>query len=259
MDTVNKCEQADNSLNKKKIGCKFILALLKWGHYFVKWSKISKKEYSTHFILDREKKLVYLNNPKVACTSIKKSMFGDLSDIHIYVMQYIVFKLNSEMDDYYKFTFVRNPYERLVSYYEDKCVLHSDDTCISCYPLNFLLLNKEFNQFIKNLCLIPNRLMETHFARQYELLYDKKGKCMVDFVGKIENIREEYEPIRLRFDLLPLPHSNRVSSLTGKNWMDYYTPLTATLVYWKYRKDFKTFGYENEYKKLKDYLRTRKR
>ena len=237
--------------------CKSIFDRCRRGRSVVGWMR-RWKGYRKSFVFNTEKKLVYLNNPKVACTSIKKSIFGEQSDIHIYAKQYTVSELSREMEESYKFTFVRNPYERLVSYFEDKCVQHPDNPCISGYPLNFLLLNKEFNQFIKNLSLIPYRLSETHFSGQYELIYDKQGKCLVDFVGKIENMREEYEPIRSRFDLLPLPHSNRVASLTGKNWMDYYTPLTAALVYWKYRKDFKTFGYENEYRKLKNYLKTRK-
>ncbi|MPN62502.1 hypothetical protein SDC9_210251 [bioreactor metagenome] len=36
--------------------------------------------------------------------------------------------------------------------------------------------------------------------------------------------------------------------------MDYYTPKTAKMVYRKYRKDFETFGYEDEYTKLLTYL-----
>ena len=90
------------------------------------------------------------------------------------------------------------------------------------------------------------------------MIYDKGDKCQVDFVGKVENIKEEYEPIRERFNLLPLSHTNRAASLTGKCWMDYYTPFTAWLVYRKYKKDFIAFGYEDEYRKLKEYLKGKK-
>ena len=118
-----------------------------------------------------------------------------------------------------------------------------------------LLRIRDFNQFVYRIFLLPGCLAEPHFAGQYLLVYDRRGKCQVDYIGKVEHIKEEYEPIRERFNLLPLPHMNRAASLTGKNWMDYYTPFTARLVYWKYKKDFETFGYENEYRKLKDYLK----
>lgn len=215
-----------------------------------KWGRLPRT-----FIFDKEKEVVYLNNPKVACSSIKKSMFGEQPDIHRLPDNSIV-ELSSEMKQYYKFTFVRNPYKRLVSCFEDKCIQHLDDPCWNGFYNLYRV--QDFSQFIRRVYLIPDIMSESHVTGQYRLVYDKEGRCLVDFVGKIENIREEYEPIRQRFDFLPLSHSNRAASLTGKNWMDYYTPFTAWLVYRKYKKDFITFGYEDEYKKLKSYLKNKK-
>ena len=101
-------------------------------------------------------------------------------------------------------------------------------------------------------------MAEPHFSGQYRLIYNAKEVCLVDFVGKIENINKEYEPVCERFGLAPLEKTNQVASLTGKNWMDYYTPFTAWLVYQKYKKDFTAFGYKDEYKKLKKYLQNKK-
>ena len=198
--------------------------------------------------------MMWIENPKVACTSIKKSMFGERQNIHAYVPS--VRELSAEMNDYYKFTFVRNPYERLVSCFEDKCIQHPGDPCWEGF--RNLLEVRNFNQFIIRIYLIPNEQAEAHFVRQYNLIYDKKGRCLVDFTGKVEHMNEEYKSIRERFNLLPLSHSNRAASLTDRNWMDYYTPFTAWLVYRKYKKDFIAFGYEDEYRKLKDYLKNRK-
>lgn len=220
------------------IGC-----IRKWGRY------------PRTFVFDKENKLVYLNNPKVACSSIKKSIFGEHEDIH--ALPNVVNDLNPDMEGYYKFTFVRNPYERLVSCFEDKCINHPTDVCWNSYLFRDFVKCDNFNQFVRRICLIPYSMAEPHFAGQYLLVYDKSGKCLVDFVGKIENIKEDYEPIRQRFDLLPLSHEHPVASLTGKNWMDYYTPFTAWLVYRKYKKDFVAFGYEEEYKKLKAYLKSK--
>lgn len=231
---------------------------IKWFYKEARFSLRSIRKWGRYprtFVFDKENKLVYLNNPKVACSSIKKSIFGEHEDIH--ALPNVVNDLNPDMEGYYKFTFVRNPYERLVSCFEDKCIKHPDDFCWNTYLFSDFVKCDNFNQFVKRVCLIPYSLEEPHFSRQYQLIYDKKGKYLVDFVGKIENIKEEYEPIRKRFDLLPLSHEHRVASLTGKNWMDYYTPFTAWLVYRKYKKDFVAFGYEEEYKKLKAYLKSK--
>lgn len=218
-----------------------------------KWGRFPRK-----FIVNADKKLVYLNNPKVACSSIKESILGKQPNIHCYADQYTVNELYGEMATYYKFTFVRNPYKRLVSCFEDKCIQHPDDVCWNYYFLSGFLRTRNFDRFIRKVYLIPDSMAEPHFSSQYGLVYDKKGACLVDFVGKIENINKEYDPICERFDLTPLEKANRAASLTGKNWMDYYTPFTAWLVYRKYKKDFGIFGYEEEYKNLKTYLKSKK-
>lgn len=208
------------------------------------------------YVFDKEKEVVYLNNPKVACSSIKKSMFGEQPCIHWLPDNTIEEDLSPEMKRFYKFTFVRNPFKRLVSCFEDKCIQHPDDPCWDGFYYNLYRV-QDFGRFIRRVYLIPDSMSESHVTGQYRLIYDKKGNCLVDFVGKVENIKEEYEPIRQRFGFLPLPHSNRAASLTGKNWMDYYTPFTAWLVYRKYKKDFITFGYEDEYRKLKAYVKNK--
>ena len=258
MKCVNKCKRGGggNSLNQNEIPVKSIRNLCKLFYSY--YRGVQTKQVLKRFIVDADKKLIYLNNPKVACSSIKKSIFGDHPNIHEFVFQYTIFELTKDVKPYYKFTFVRNPYKRLVSCFEDKCLQHPDDICWDYYWLKDVFRIRSFSQFIVRICFIPNRWAEPHFAGQYQLVYDKKGECLVDFIGKVEHIKEEYEPIRERFDLLPLSHANRAASLTGKNWMDYYTPFTAWLVYRKYKRDFTTFGYEDEYKKLKEYLKNKK-
>lgn len=217
-----------------------------------KWGR-----YPRNFVFDKKKEVIYLNNPKVACSSIKRSMVGEQPNIH-WLPDHSTEELSSEMKQYYKFTFVRNPYKRLVSCFEDKCIQHPDDPCWNSYFLSRLLRVRDFGRFIRIIYLLPDSIAEPHFSGQYRLVYDKQDRCLVDFIGKVENIKDQYEPIRKRFDFRALPHTNRAASLTGKNWMDYYTPFTAWLVYRKYKKDFITFGYEDEYRELKDYLKKRK-
>lgn len=60
---------------------------------------------------------------------------------------------------------------------------------------------------------------------------------MPNFIGKFENLENDWKILQEKFDLGNLPHK------------------TAKLVYKMYKKDFEAFGYENEYQKLLEYLK----
>ena len=75
----------------------------------------------------------------------------------------------------------------------------------------------------------------------------------IDFIGKFETLKEDFEKVRVHLDLDSLMHKNK-STGEHSDWRDYYTPKTAKMVYQRYSKDFEMFGYEDEYPKLLDYL-----
>ena len=68
-------------------------------------------------------------------------------------------------------------------------------------------------------------------------------------------MHEEYEKIRQKYGLEPLEHKNASSVY---DYRDYYTEELAELVYNRYRIDFETFDYEEEYPKLLEYLQRQK-
>ncbi|WHH57485.1 sulfotransferase family 2 domain-containing protein [Petroclostridium sp. X23] len=216
---------------------------------------IEKKEY----IIVPNKKIVYLNNSKVACSSIKSTFILDETpddySIHSKVKDLSREYYAHEEREYFKFTFVRNPFDRLVSCYESKYKqdrklgkkkLHFDD-----YLFGYLREDKGFEIFLKKVILIPDFLADRHFQSQYKLIYDKKNRCLVDFVGKYENLSKDFSDIQKKYNLGNLPHFNKT---TKNNWMDYYNLETAKLVYDKYTKDIEVFEYKIEYQQLLNYL-----
>jgi hypothetical protein len=64
---------------------------------------------------------------------------------------------------------------------------------------------------------------------------------MVDEILRLENLAEEWEPIRRSFGLQTLRHVNTSKHLSA--YMDHYTPeiIEAAAAY--YRDDMKNFGY----------------
>lgn len=81
------------------------------------------------------------------------------------------------------------------------------------------------------------------------------AKIVPNFIGKFENLQKDWGFLQEKFNLGNLPHTNATPK---DDWRDYYDVKTAKLVYKIYKKDFKTFGYEDEYQKLLEYLENKK-
>jgi hypothetical protein len=130
---------------------------------------------------------------------------------------------------YFKFTFVRNPWDRLVSEYE------------------FLLRKKEhgrhgrvkklggFKQFIK--MQIPRRT-----AYQINMICDRKGVMVMDFVGKFENLHEDWKTVCHR---IGIPHQElpRKNITTHKRYQDYYDNETQQMVRKHWAREIDLFSY----------------
>lgn len=232
--------------------------LLKELPMLIKYRKLELREY----MIFPEKQLVYLSNSKAAGSSIKKTFVEEevLDDysVHNKVEHNKRNKLNEEEKKYFKFSFVRNPYSRLVScykskYYRDK-ELGYKILRFDYYLLGYLQKDKGFKNFVKRVSRIPNNLANRHFDSQFKLLYDKKGNCLVDYIGKFEKLEEDFKYIKNKYKLYDLPHFNKTEKT---NWMDYYTIETANIVRKKYSKEIEHFDYENDYTNLINYIKNK--
>lgn len=220
------------------------------------------------YLISKEKRIVYLINAKVANSSIKAAMYpGNTKDdnsIH-YMIDSDMRKerLSPEELKYFKFTYVRNPYERLVSCYESK--YHTDKKRwqrklleYDTYLLGYIRKDKGFDHFIRRVVRIPYCCMDCHFQSQYRLTHDSKGKKLVDHIGLYENLGEDFRQIQTKYGLKPLPHYNN-SGGEKRDWRSYYTLETAELVHRKYAKDFACFGYEDSYRDVMEYIKNKEK
>ena len=209
------------------------------------------------YYLNNEKKLAYLENCKVGSTSIINSLFGlqyanNPGIVHMVLQGRMKNELerNDGYKDYYIFTYVRNPFERMVSCYKDKIIRKNYWYRRRGY-FAFIADSTDFDDFIDNLALVPDILSDRHFRSQYSLIY-KRGKKLVDFVAKIETIQDSYSKFVEEYDLPPIENYN---STKKDDWMDYYSLDSAKKVYRRYKNDIIKFGYEEEYKKLLSYIK----
>tara|TARA_B100002019_G_scaffold216392_1_gene188982 strand:- start:1022 stop:1555 length:534 start_codon:yes stop_codon:yes gene_type:complete len=124
---------------------------------------------------------------------------------------------------YYKFSFVRNPFDKIVSQY------HYNRS-------GFGLQNSTFKEYVKawyNGKKISN-------SSQFNLFYlDEK----LDFIGRFENIQKDFDIIcdKIGIPKQELPHKNKSQH---KHYTEYYDDETREIVAEKYAKDIEYFGYK---------------
>lgn len=137
------------------------------------------------------------------------------------------------IDGYFKFSFVRNPFDRAISIY--KYVLQQESA--KCRE-NFTL-SKTFKDFVKtNLASNPNNNKEDiWFSDQYTQVQG----C--DFIGRFESLQADFDLIcnKLGIKRKPLPQKNTTKH---KHYTEYYDDETLEIVSKKYSADIKRFGYK---------------
>ena len=187
-----------------------------------------------------ESKTIFIHIPKTAGISLVKSIFGDVTlEGHRSVSYYKqVFK--NRYSDFFTFTIVRNPWDRLYSSYKflqkgginihDK---NAFETHLSIY--------KDFEDFVIN--GLNEKIISkiTHFIPQHEFICDKNGEIIVDYVGNFENLNKLVDKIN---DILKsefkIEHHNKTNK---KNYKDIYTTEMIVKVNQIYQKDIDIFEY----------------
>lgn len=207
-------------------------------------------------------KTIYIPIPKVANSSIK-SVCADLLGLEIPegFNKVTVFdgrpfpfldkdEVDSEYKDYFKFAFVRNPWDRLVSLWAEK--IHSDASLNSKFLVNGVgrglaryecfYAGMSFEAFARVIAKIPDALADPHFASQHTFICNQQGQVLVDFIGRFETLEDDFMYIgrRIGTERFRLPHLVRSNH---RKYRDYYTDKTKRLVEQRYAKDIELFEY----------------
>ncbi len=126
-------------------------------------------------------------------------------------------------NEYFKFTFVRNPFEKIVSQYHYN-------------RHKFGLKDSTFKEYVK--AWSEGQKISTY--PQLNLFYiDEK----LDFIGRFENLQEDFNTIcdKIGIQQQQLPHKNKSKH---KHYTEYYDDETREIVAQKYAKDIEYFGYK---------------
>jgi len=192
----------------------------------------------------RRHRVIFIHVPKTGGQSVAQALFGD--PYYTGHPPLIAYERESPGNyrSFYKFTFVRNPYGRLLSAYNYLTAYAPWSEDIE-FRENTLSKYRDFEDLIVNGLrqdeAIRNNL---HFLPQAFHLKNSVGAIGVDFIGRYETLQEDFETVRQRVGFGDrLPWLNR-SQLLALGFRDHFNDQTAAIVAEYYKEDFDTFGYD---------------
>jgi hypothetical protein len=224
-----------------------------------------RRRYDSKYIVHSERRFVYFVIQKGACSSIKTALlplfrldpsrYWDTNFAGERILRvHKIFDrsphqidraelLDGEYDGHFKFAFVRNPWDRLVS----------------CYSKNLVEARKNLNppgeerfypdmpfaEFVEAVHATPDGDANQHFRSQHVVVCDPQGLVMADFVGHFEDLRGDFARVAEGIGApgLDLPHRLKSKGRESRHYKDFYDARLKGLVAERYERDIETFGY----------------
>ena len=201
--------------------------------------------------IDHTHRAIFVHIPKAGGTSMERALgiwtHDNLSEEHplklfgrqqqhrtaeeirdIYVNE-SVFK------GYYKFGFVRNPWDRLVSEFH-----YLTENKVINFPFD-LFASREFLSRTD----LPHFVVD-HIRPQADYVFDSSGTNLLDFVGYFERMEEDWEKVTQALKITnTLQHLNKKKS-DRKPYQELYTEKMRNDVAEHYARDIEAFNYHFE-------------
>lgn len=199
-------------------------------------------------IINHKYKFIFIHIQKTAGTSITNSLYGIEGTENLHHSHSMLNSIDiNEFKDYFKFCFVRNPFDRLLSWYNMilKKGLHNDWS-------NYILKNStNFSEFLnlQDVILEKNPLELQSLVdypksltfNQLDYVTDNLGRIQCDFFGRFENINQDFEYLSEKLNIkLELNHLNKFEH---KLYKEYYNDKDVKIVENLYKKDLEYFKY----------------
>ena len=188
-------------------------------------------------------KCIFVHIPKTAGMSIAAALFGEGGSTHAPLSSLEGLLSETEFNTYFKFTFVRNPWDRLVSAYEYLRVGVGDDEYDKAMSTKVAGLGT-FERFVD--WLRDTEASEgMHFLPQHKHVNTSSAENAMDYIGYFETLEQDVSRVAKRLGVsAKLPHINKSPSRGG--YRDYFDSYTADVVGKVYRRDLEMFGYDFE-------------
>jgi chondroitin 4-sulfotransferase 11 len=195
-------------------------------------------------MISHDKKCIFVHIPKCAGSSINQELrlksFG--------FSGHSPASCHSEfLSDYFSFTFIRNPYDRVVSAYKYFRKLKEGHRWYKRNKIISDAANKmsfiEFVNHVKDFQKLMTREEGSfesgiHFQPFYYFLDEP-----IEYIGRFENIQHDYFNIMSRLNL-PLKNLPKTNSTNNSNYRELYIEESKNTVYNIYKEDIKKYNYQ---------------
>ena len=214
------------------------ISLMKYVNQPFWFSKVNIHLSNALFLLHTTygRPYVFIHINKTAGSSVSKALGYD-HQIHMTSKMLKDLLGKNVYDQKYKFTFVRNPYDRVVSQY-----LYSRKSADADIRDNYL----PFKEWVVE--VYGNKIREYYdypmmFLTQFDWISDYSGRIDIDFIGRFENLEEDFREVCRAVNLPAIDLGKEKTSENRKHYRQYYDGLTKGVVKKYFEKDLDCFKY----------------
>ena len=157
-----------------------------------------------------------------------------------------------KFEEYFKFTFVRNPWDRFISLwvkFKEEVLLQEQFNGL--FNLHVDTDFKEPQELLRYLLLAHRKglLLPRWFKSQYEYVHDENLRVLTNYVGMYEKFQFSFDFLCYRIDVphKTLPWSSeehRRKKKYGKHYTEWYDDIMINAVAEIYYHDIRTWSYE---------------
>lgn len=188
------------------------------------------------------KKGLFIHVPKTAGMSVTRALYGNEKPVHLTIAHYQTLFSETEFNNTFKFAFVRNPWDRMVSSYT---FLTSGGYTENdrIFSRNILSRFATFADFVTGWVKPENLASRIHFLPQYFFVCDPNGKQAVDFIGRFENLSDDFSHIAGKMGVTNTLEHRNASPNRDKDYRSYYDNESMEIVWNIYKRDIELFQY----------------
>jgi hypothetical protein len=201
------------------------------------WKRISPRRRAADSPLHRGPNgpFVFIHINKCAGTSVGQAI-GLPKKQHLTVREVIGMIGRPAWDGAFKFTIVRNPWDKVASHYKHR--VKTNQTGMKDWPISFKHWVAATYGPEKDPRYYDQPKM---FQPQVEWLRDNEGRIGLDLIGRFEDMQGTFRQIAQRIGVRSeLPHLN---SSDPSDYRGFYDDATAAIVGEWFREDVEQFGY----------------